>query len=162
MKEKLIKLIGNKRMLIALIGAVGVVFIAISYLPQGKDEKKELVESNEYIAETEQRLTEMIASVEGAGKVKVMLTLSSDSAKVYKESSKTDNQKSEETVVIISGAGGNEALVEKTLTPEVKGVVVVCEGGDKGKVKADIITMVSALLGIGPNRVCVCKLNSER
>ncbi len=158
MKEKITSLLKNKRAVIFLVGAVGVMLIALSYLPGGREKAVE-TGAEDYVTQTEQRLTEMIESIDGAGKTKVMLTLSSDSAKVYKESLKTDSAKSEETVVVISGQNGNEALVEKTLTPEVKGVVVICEGGGKSAVKSDIITVVSAVLGVSPNRICVCKLS---
>lgn len=156
MKEKIIRLFKNKGFVIVFVGVLGLVLILISYIPAAETEK---AEETDYVLKTEEKLRSVIESIDGAGKTKVMLTLSTDGEKVYKKTSKTDNGKSEESVVIVSGKDGNEALVEKTLSPEIMGVAVVCEGGDSSSVKAEIINVISALCGIEKNRICVCKLS---
>ena len=39
--------------------------------------------------------------------------------------------------------------------PEVLGVTVVCDGGDNATVRARLTEMLSALFGIGSNRIAV-------
>ncbi len=154
MKEKLKQILVNKTTVIILIGALGLILIGVSYIP----EKEETVLQEDYLKTTEERLKNIIESVEGAGETKVMITLKNDGEKVYVQTYKSDNDKTENEVVIVSGKNGNEALTQKELAPEIKGVVIVCEGGDNLRVRSDIINLVGAALGVEINRICVCKL----
>ncbi len=154
MKELVKKFLSNKTAFIIFIGVLGLILIGISYIPV----KEEKVVDEDYLKVTEERLKEIIESVSGAGKTKVMITLKNDGEKVYMQTYKSDNDKTENEVVIVSGKNGNEALTLKELSPEIKGVVIVCEGGDDIRVRNDIIKVVGAALGVEINRICVCKL----
>ena len=50
-------------------------------------------------------------------------------------------------------------VLESSIEPSVKGVSVICEGGDDIKVIARITEFVSVGLGIPTNRICVTKMN---
>ena len=103
------------------------------------------------VQELETRLTEMLESVQGAGKVQVMITLESAGETDRKESYKSEH-------IIVDAADGKQPLVETHIEPEVKGVAVVCEGGDDITVIKRITDLVSVVLGLSTNRICVTKM----
>ena len=51
-----------------------------------------------------------------------------------------------------------QAPVETRLEPEVKGVAVLCEGGDDILVIKRITDLVATVLDIPTNRICVAKM----
>lgn len=124
--------------------------------------------------ELEARLAEMIGAVQGAGKVRVMLTLENDGETVYACDEQSDTQtitgtggadgvterrQSYETEHVLIDAGNTkQPLVETCLEPEVKGVAVVCEGGDDITVVKRVTELVSVVLRLPTNRVCVIKM----
>ncbi len=122
--------------------------------------------------ELEARLAEMIGAVQGAGKVRVMLTLENDGETVYAYNEQNDTQTAaggtngaaerrqsyENEHVLVDAENGKQALVETCLEPEVKGVAVVCEGGDDITVVKRITELVSVVLRLPTNRVCVIKM----
>lgn len=124
--------------------------------------------------ELEARLAEMIGAVQGAGRVRVMLTLENDGETVYAYDEQSDTQtitgtggtngtmerrqSYENEHVLIDAGGGKQPLVETCLEPEVKGVAVVCEGGDDITVVKRVTELVSVVLRLPTNRVCVIKM----
>lgn len=60
--------------------------------------------------------------------------------------------------IIVDAADGKQPLVETHIEPEVKGVAVVCEGGDDITVIKRITDLVSVVLGLSTNRICVTKM----
>ena len=91
----------------------------------------------EYKRSLENELAEMCSSVRGVGKCRVSVSFERGEERLYK--------------------GSN--LIESK-PPKVMGVTVVCKGGDSDAVKAEVVDMMSALFGIGSNRIAVLKLNS--
>ena len=124
------------------------------------------------VQELETRLTEMLESVQGAGKVQVMITLESAGETVYARDEQSDTQTTQDGSdgvtdrkesyksehIIVDAADGKQPLVETHIEPEVKGVAVVCEGGDDITVIKRITDLVSVVLGLSTNRICVTKM----
>ena len=109
----------------------------------------------------EQRLTELISRIDGAGSCTVMVTLDTSSQRVYAEerssSSSTGDSvraSSEDTSVVLAGSG-KEALETGTVLPQVRGVAVVCAGAANPAVREKIANAVCGALGIRLSRVCV-------
>ena len=114
----------------------------------------------------------MLASVQGAGKVQVMITLESAGETVYARDEQSDTQTTQDGSdgvtdrkesyksehIIVDAADGKQPLVETHIEPEVKGVAVVCEGGDDITVIKRITDLVSVVLGLSTNRICVTKM----
>lgn len=131
-----------------------------------------------YAAELEQRLSEMISSMEGAGETRVMITLEDLGETVYarEEKRNVDTQRettpetqgrsyqkesSEQKYIIIDGKDGRQALVQTKLEPRIQGVVVMCQGAGNLKVEQDITHVVTTALNIPTTRVCVVKISKE-
>lgn len=168
------------RRIILIIGILGMLLILLSsYWP--KKPKTELATIDETVAlerytqELESRLLEIIENISDVGKAKVMVTLETGLEYVYadekqKSTGKTEdksgndsfriqesNNIQEKPVIVNGGNGSKSALVKYTLQPKVKGVVVVCEGGDQTLVQQRVINAVTTALDISSARVCVVK-----
>ena len=133
----------------------------------------------EYALLQEAKLKTLLSSVEGVGKVEVMLTfLSSEELVVEKDApvvrSNTVEKDSEggtrtvtqyesgDSTVYLSASGASEPYVVKTLNPRVEGVLVVAEGaGDEG-VRVGIAEIVQALYGVETQRVKVVPMETSQ
>lgn len=111
-----------------------------------------------YADDTENRLCETIMEIEGVGKAKVMLTITSTEEYVYAESVKSGDSRTENSYVIIDKGSQKEALVKKINNPAISGVVIVCEGGDDPKVCERIYNAVSTALNIPTNKIYVAEM----
>lgn len=162
------------RNIVIIIGIIGIVFIFISNLISKDSENidsdiNELNTINSYNTESyerqiEEQLEEIISSIDGAGRVKVMATLDRTSQIVYatEEKYNTDNEKQsgETAYVIIKKSDGTESAIKVTeIQPKIKGVIVVCEGGEDSVVQERIVKAVTTVLDISSSKVCVTKIS---
>lgn len=172
-KEQLVKLkellISNKKIaFIIIIGLCGIVLICLSEVTNKEAVKTETttesIKSNEkeYIDNLENKLTDIISSIEDAGQVKVMITLKGSNENVYavNENIKNDENSNNysNSYVIIDNKNTKEGIRIKILEPEIRGVAVVCTGGNNPKVVEQITNAVTTVLGIGSNKVSVSKM----
>lgn len=129
-----------------------------------------------YTQNLEKELESILSSVDGAGKVRVMITLKNTSTKEvlmeepYSESNITEhdgdggsrdsNEKSQDYHVIYkeSSDGTMIPFVVSEISPQVEGVAVVAEGGDSAVVKEKITGIIKALFGIEINKIAVGKM----
>ena len=164
---------------IALAAAVlllmGVAFICVSSNKTddrhtaAMDTETGALDTQAYEQQMEQRLTELLSCVYGAGAVQVMVTVETSESYEYASDAKQSDdydiapqatrQESilEENVIIVRGENGDEALLVARHLPKIMGVAVICEGGDDIYVKQSMIEAVSILCGIPSNRISVCK-----
>lgn len=91
-------------------------------------------EIDQYEQKLEARVKEIVSKIQGAGDIHVMITL----------------EKTEENLY-----GKRDSSVSTTLTPTVKGAVVVCSGSKNAVVKEKVSEAVCKALGISAARVCV-------
>lgn len=153
-----------------ILGVIGVVLIIISEFvtEKPKSQEKEQVQSSffDYESDIENRLCDIISQINGAGRVKVMVTLKSGEEKKYaynemfqaKNDENSSDSKTENEYVVIDGEKGDECVLLKTEFPEIQGVIVVCDGGDNSVIKNEITNAVSALLNISTNNISVIKM----
>lgn len=159
---------------VTVLGAVGMLLIMISSLLPEEDKDKGKVSSEpqtaefsseNYCAETEQRLEEFLENIEGVGETQVYLTVSGEEEYVYAtegKSSTSENKTEEEKSYVMIG-GGNEktALIETVKSPEICGAVVACTGCDSPVIQEKIYKAVSTALGIPTGKIYVTKLKGE-
>lgn len=173
-KEKWSKIVHRKNGLF-LLGIAGILLIGFSGFFSTDSNTEPVADSSyqtesDYQKKIEEQLTEVIGQVQGAGEVTVMLTLESGPETVYaqNEQSQTSTREDEEGTVqrdssfqnehILFDSGvGKQALVEEQLVPDIKGVAVVCSGGDDIAVIERITELVSVVLDLPSNRICVTK-----
>lgn len=140
---------------------------------------EEISSVEEYERYVENKLEHAISVMEGAGKVKVMVTVnSSKELVVEKDIPMTRNntvendseggnriinelEDMEETVYSKESDGSSHPYVIKTLQPVVAGVVVVAQGGGSQTVSKNIVEVIVALFDIEPHKIKVVKMKSE-
>lgn len=108
-----------------------------------------------YAEMLEGRVAEICSSVSGAGRVSVFVSLKGGYRTVYAIDSQS-NASGYKNEIVMSGSGsGKEAVVTAYENPEIAGVGIVCTGGDDPRVQREIISLVSAALGISSNKIFV-------
>lgn len=110
----------------------------------------------------ERRLEEALSRIQGVGEADVILTLKSGPQKILAQDCDTsiDEQGTESSVsaVILSrGSGEEDTIVVQQLSPQYQGALVICSGGDDPEVRLRLVEAVSALTGLGADKISVCK-----
>lgn len=168
---------GKSRSLLFFAGILGIVLIGLSGLLPKADKAKSTqaqtaarLTAEEFTQKTEEKLADIIRSIEGAGECRVMVTLENGVEYVYatEEKINTDRQEddgrisqrddSDKSIIVVDTEDGKQGLLVTELQPTVKGVVVVCEGGDQPLVQQRIISTITTALNLSSKRVCVTKL----
>lgn len=113
----------------------------------------------------EEKLSQTLSQVEGAGQVTVTLTVKSGMEQVLasdRTTSVTDRGSSVEEETVLAGSGGSQEPVLLTRRyPTFQGALVVCQGGDDAELRLLLTQAVSALTGLGADRITVCKGSAE-
>ena len=169
---------GRRLLIIAGIAGIALIFLSDFWPSGGSTQTAAATEATnaEYAEQLEKKLSVLIGNISGVGKSEIMVTLENGVEYVYaneerKTTDKTEDisdstqrvQQSndvEQNVITVDDAdGGKKALVRTQIEPQVKGVVVVCEGGDQELVQQRVTNAVTTALNITSKRVCVTKLN---
>ena len=145
--------------------AIVVVFGVLLMLIPGKTETAETGTDGEpyfSLEEQEKRLEDMLERIDGAGKVKVMLTLKTSTEQVLAgdEDADSDGDVRRETVIVSSGSGKQGAVTVKYVYPVYMGAAIVAQGADSAAVRLAIIEMTSAATGLEADRISVMKMNN--
>ena len=117
------------------------------------------------LAETEKAMEDILGKINGVGRVEVMLTLHSGGERVLAQDSSLRYSGSaqspdsyERSSQPVTDAGGVVVTQEKY--PQYRGALVVCEGGGNDAVRFQVVSAVSALTGLGSDRIAVVKWQS--
>ena len=169
---------GDKKIkIIVIIGIIGILLLMLSELVP--DTKKKTVQADSkntgsYETTLEEKLTNIIGNISGAGKCKVMVTLENGIESVYASEEKisddsdtgsnsnTEKKYSSEKkyIVIKASSGSEEALVVKEIQPKIRGVIVVCQGGEDPVVQQKIVEAVTSALDVSSSNVSIAKMAS--
>lgn len=174
----------NARKIIVVVGVVAILLIFLSSFFGGNNSQTSSTEPvqqtsttaqsvEDYKTQTEQSLTNLINGIEGVGNASVLVTIEKSSEQIYATEEKTSTQtqqdkntssttknqsnNSNETkyLVIKNSDGTQQPIAVTEVQPIVKGVVVVCNGGDDPLIQQKIIQAVTTALDITSTRVCV-------
>lgn len=155
----------KKNVLIVSLGFIGIFLIFISEIVPERE--KEIIKTpsdfpSGFELELEKRLEEAVSQISGAGKTDITITLDSSKEYFYAKNSSENIDDSEtekeSELVILEGAEGEEPIVLKTDEAKIRGVLVVCEGGNDPLVCEKILEAICALLDIPSNKVSVAKM----
>ena len=170
--EKFRDLPKDKKLLavVMFLGIAGLIFIMLAaVIPDGKStdtaeysQAKGVNSTEDFRIDTEKRLEEFLKNIDGAGDVKVCITVATDQRYVYATEGKRNqsgNTTEEEKKYVIIGNGSEKtALVETIQPPAITGAVVACSGYDSPAVQEQIYKATSAVLGISTGKIYVTKL----
>lgn len=166
----------NKVLIIIIAAAILFLAFGKTEVSDEKEKKTNLSEAfeistSDYIAENEQRLKEILETVQGAGKVKAMITVEELGEKVIASDKKTENlqendkdksshKSNTEQAAIIYGSGADEKpFVVKEKLPLPSGVLVVATGAGDEHVRLELYEAVKALYGISGHRIKITSGN---
>ena len=99
------------------------------------------------LAQEEDRLENQLSKIRGAGRVAVLLSVSSSVSRELAES--------EEGALVVSENGRERVVELYYVYPEYLGAVVVCDGADSADVQLKITKAVSAFTGLGADRISI-------
>lgn len=176
MLEKLNLKNKNKNLIIILLAA-GVALIFFStYISNNNSNKSNLKEkansaTSEYSEEDyknnlQENLKDTISKINGVGNIKVMVTMESSAQKEYATEKKVNTEngsnkttdKTETAYIKVKDSDGSEHAISLTeYAPKVRGVVIICDGGDQPYIKEKVTDVVVAAVGVSSSHVCVTK-----
>lgn len=166
---KLKENIKNPKFLV-IVGILGIMLIFLSSLNTSKaksthtDTKEISVEK--YQAELEKDIKQIVKSITGSSRATVVVTLESGMRYKYADITEgacdnqtesnrtsTSSEQKQGYITVKNSQGGEEALLVTTQMPEIRGVAIVCLGGDNQIVAEKIENAVTAALNITSQRV---------
>ena len=157
------KIKANEKLKVPIIMVVIGVGIMLVF-PNEKDVpafSEEKISASETDSFVHQQLAEILSAVDGAGQVKVMLTVCSDGVTEY-QTDVEEIERNGETVVksttVFGGSTAESALVIRKTASEYMGAVVVAEGAGSAEVRYNLTKAVSSLTGLPVNRITVLKM----
>lgn len=148
---------------------------------QGKDTEMMIENKIEsaYVSYWEDKLENALSYVEGAGEVKVLITLKESEEKIVEKDGPEELSDTSEndaaggnrtvgesriertTVYTIDERGNSVPYVIKTIPPMVEGVVVIAQGADQIMVRQNIIEAIQVLFDIDMNKITVVKMKNN-
>ena len=141
--KELKELLRNEKSLkiILIAGLFLIIIIAFSGFSTGKTKKNDKMffdynRQSEYEQALEKKLSSVLSEINGIGNIDIMITLDTS------EENRFDDKEDELVCV---------------RTPSVRGVIVVCDGGDNIIIREKVISAVSGAFGISTTRVSVIK-----
>ena len=106
-----------------------------------------------------QHLEAFLSQIQGAGKVKVLLSYAKGEQTIYQSDSDISANSSRfDTVIITDSQRGEAGLVQQINPPTYLGAVVVCQGADRAEVRLAIVEAVSTYTGLGADKISVLKM----
>lgn len=130
--------------------------------------------------EKEKQLVEVLAAIEGVGKVWVDITFAGEGKTEYAyDEQRTEKENYAETenaaqvplskevqynrtlAVVSKGQGQTEPIVVSKENPKIIGVLVVAQGADNPVVEADLLRSVETLLGVAAHEVVIMAADSK-
>lgn len=171
---------------LALVGALGLILIIAGSLMSGSGKAADsgdhhvLSELREYQEALTSQLEQVISAIQGAGKVRVSITMERGPETIYVANTSTSrNAQSEstpqgqsrqtvtetETSQAVTGRGisaGDSLIPETVLAPKISGCVVVAEGALDPVVKTNIYRAVQVLLDIPIYKIEVLPMQGGR
>ena len=169
----------SKYAVVCGLAGISLIFASEFFKPNTKGYP--IKNENKFISEEkrqklEKNLEGIISGIKGAGTSKVLITLESGAETVYATEEKKNKEASEDKssageitrkketddcekkfITVKDAQGTEHALAVTEIEPKVKGVVVICPGGDDAVVKKRIVEAVTTALNINYKRVCVTK-----
>ena len=159
--KKIIESLKDKKKLIVLILPL-LIGVILLLFPKGEDEAESTLGADlttviSYTEKLEDRIRQLCLAVEGVERVSVLVTLESGSEFIYAdnvtEESGVDFGKYTSDYLIIDNGSGTSPVLVSEIYPKIRGVAVVCDGGDEPTLQKKLTEMLSAALGISSGRI---------
>ena len=158
-REKIIHWIGKYRYLLLVI----LLGLGLMLIPSGKPTVPSATPDATAPAGSgvtlSEELEDILSSIQGAGKVQVMLTVAKGEEIIYQTDSNTaESGGRQDTVVITDENRTQSGLVQQSIPPTYRGAIVVCQGADSPAVCLAIKEAVSKVTGLDTSQISVLKM----
>ncbi len=145
-----------KKWLVAALAAAGAALLLLGAFADGKKEGTKTEAENidelpEYAETLEARIKSLCEKVAGVSDVSVLLTLDSGVERVYAE----NNTGSGQSYVVISSGGEESVVLVREICSSVRGIAVVCRGGDNISIQRTLSELLSCALGVPLSKISV-------
>ena len=152
----------KKSLVIISLGIIGMLMIMLSGDGDNKKVQSDVINTQIILSEAQlaDEVENFIENIAGAGKTKVILTFESYEETIYAED-KDENYSNDgekdinSEYVIIDNGDSEDGLKLKVISPKIRGVAVICQGGNDSIVKTQIVSALSALFDISTNKISV-------
>ena len=137
---------GVGKIVMIAAGVVGVILLLCgSFLGGGSEEEAaEYTDVGFYTEYLEERIRRLCVSVSGVEEAEVFLTIDCSSEYVYGEGG---------DYLILSGSEGEKAVLLCEIYPKVRGIAVVCTGGDQPRIREVLVSLLSAALDLSSSKI---------
>lgn len=165
----------KKPKVLVFAGLLGMILIFLSSLggeAKPQKETKGEFSPEDYRISLQEDIKKMVSEITGSRNVNVVITLENSISYSYADtreetsaaerkdnSDSSDMQIKEGYITLETADGGEEALLVTANMPEIRGVAIVCEGGDDQYLNEKIKNTVTAALNITSKRVYICGRN---
>ena len=108
-------------------------------------------------------LKDILCAIQGAGNVKVMLTVAEGERTLYQtdstysQSENNTNTKTQ-TILITDSERNQTGLIHQKNPPIYRGAVILAQGADEPTVRLAIVDAVSKATGLGADKISVLKM----
>lgn len=149
---------------VLLIVLVGLVLMA---LPTSKKSGQNTTPASEPVIQSDiainDKLSELLSKLDGAGKVEVMLTVAHGEETIFQTDSKFSQTEQssttqQDTVTVTDASRNQSGLVRQINPPVYQGAVILCQGADSASVRLSIVDAVSKATGLGADQISVLKM----
>lgn len=147
--------------LVWLVILAGLVLLCLPTGGQEGESPEEAVVSSDFdLAQTEERLSQALSKIHGAGEVTVVLTVANGPRQILAQDEARNGEEGEErteTVVLNRGSGYQETVTIQEVYPRYQGALLVCPGGDDPSIRLQLTQAMSALTGLGADKISISK-----
>ena len=156
---------GKTRRWLIAAGVIGILLIGLSEWIPGRrragasGETGTVLTAAQVEQALEERITAIISRVDGIGECRVMVTLENGVRFVYAadETVSDGGSIASRSILSVQTDTGPVGLPVTEICPTVRGVAVVCAGGDDPGVRERVTSLITAAFNISSRRVSVVK-----
>ena len=126
-------------------------------LPDGKNAKA--APEPEPRQDLQTGLEEILSQIQGAGRVRVLLTQREGERTVYQTDEDSTSSGIRSDTVLLNGSDRSQTgLVQQVNPPTYLGAVIVCQGADSASVRLAIVSAVGSVTGLSTDKITVLKM----
>ena len=144
----------NKYLWIAVLGVLGVLLLLLG--PKGASDGETRVNEihlyDAYEAAIEKKLETFCSCINGIDRVKAFVTLDTSAETVYAQNYTAG---ANQTVYEYLLFGTEAALPLYEVTPKIRGIAIVCDGGDDAYIQKMLTELISSATGVPTNKIKV-------
>lgn len=146
-----------------LVFLIGLGLLLIPTEKSTPDKVDEVEQQSTPALTLEESLTNILRMLDGAGEVKVLLTIASGEEFLYQtndtnKSSQNSTDIKLETVTVTDSQRNETGLIRQINPPVYLGAIVLCQGADNPTVRLAITQAVSKITGLGADKISVLKM----